>query len=205
MQIEILDLGVNNLKSITRGIASSCSANLSVIDHASQSKSPSLLVLPGVGAFGAAMQSLRSRGFDELIFNHLENGKRILGVCLGMQLMFQSSNESQGETGLSIFPGNVVKLDNSARVPNVGWLEADFIQNEKWTGNDFASDFYFVHSFAVPLSDDLPILAKSLHGNTEFASAVKSDVAIGVQFHPEKSSRAGQELLRNVIEWSQSA
>jgi hypothetical protein len=140
--------------------------------------------------------------------NHLEEQGLIKAFEYTYELAWNSMKdfyESQGETGLSIFPGNVVKLDNSARVPNVGWLEADFIQNEKWTSNDFASDFYFVHSFAVPLSDDLPILAKSLHGNTDFASAVKSDVAIGVQFHPEKSSRAGQELLRNVIEWSQSA
>jgi glutamine amidotransferase len=205
MLIEILDLGVNNLKSITKGIASSFNGNLQVIDQASQSKSPSLIVLPGVGSFGAAMQSLRSRGFDDLIANHLGESKRIFGVCLGMQLMFQNSHESPEESGLAIFSGEVSRLDTSARVPNVGWLEADFIENEKWTGNNFASDFYFVHSYAVAVKEDLAVLAKSLHGTQEFASAVKSDLALGVQFHPEKSSRAGHELLRNIVDWSQSA
>jgi glutamine amidotransferase len=119
--------------------------------------------------------------------------------------MFQNSHESPEESGLAIFSGEVSRLDTSARVPNVGWLEADFIENEKWTGNNFASDFYFVHSYAVAVKEDLAVLAKSLHGTQEFASAVKSDLALGVQFHPEKSSRAGHELLRNIVDWSQSA
>ena len=202
MKIEILDLGINNLRSLTTGLKALSSVDLVVIDDAIKSKSPDLIVLPGVGAFGEAMSRICERSFDSLIKDHIVKGNKIFGVCLGMQLLFEESDESPNCSGLGIFSGRVKRLNSNARVPNVGWLEAKYSPNQNWLTKLEMNEYYFIHSFATVPSDASEILAKSVHGGEEFVSAVISERALGVQFHPEKSSAAGEELLSGVLTWA---
>lgn len=205
MKIEVLDLGINNLKSLTTALKSLSNIDLKVIDDASQGENPELLILPGVGAFGEAMKRIRERSFDSLIIDHIVKGNKIFGVCLGMQLLFEESDESPNCSGLGIFSGGVKRLNRNARVPNVGWLEAKYAPNPNWITNLEKHEYYFVHSYAAVPSNAAEILAKSVHGGEEFASAVISDRAFGVQFHPEKSSAAGEELLSGLVCWTSNA
>ena len=206
MNLEILDLGVNNLKSLSIGLTElNKLAKISIIDDANKSEAPDLLVLPGVGAFGVAMQRIRDRGFDALMNNHKSYGKRIFGVCLGMQLMFESSEESDDSSGLGFFSGRVRRLPENEKVPNVGWLEAEFQDCKQWELNSLDGDFYFVHSYYVDSTDPHQVFARSMHGSFAFTSAILSDHALGVQFHPEKSSTAGLKVLESAVEWARNA
>lgn len=206
MNLEILDLGVNNLKSILIGFSElNKNGQISIIDDANKSESPDLLVLPGVGAFGVAMERIRDRGFDSLIANHTNYGKKVFGVCLGMQLMFESSEESENVSGLGLFDGIVKRLPGNEKVPNVGWLEAEFLERQLWNLNPLDGDFYFVHSYYVEPKITDQVFAQSMHGDFAFASAMLSDKALGVQFHPEKSSNSGLKVLESVIEWASYA
>jgi glutamine amidotransferase len=205
MKIEVLDLGINNLKSLTTGLNALSNVDLVVIDDASKTKSPDLIVLPGVGAFGEAMKRMRERSFDSLVKDHITKGNKIFGVCLGMQLLFEESDESPNCSGLGIFSGGVKRLNRNARVPNVGWLEAKYSPNPNWMTKLEKNEYYFVHSYAAVPSNAAEILAKSVHGGEEFASVVISDRAFGVQFHPEKSSGAGEELLSGLFSWTSDA
>jgi glutamine amidotransferase len=202
MKIEILDLGINNLKSLTTGLQALGDVDLSVIDNASSSNNPDLLVLPGVGAFGEAMRRIQDRAFDYLIQRHIENGHKIFGICLGMQLLFEESEETPNCLGLGIFRGKVQRLNSHARVPNIGWLDAKYLPNPNWETKLNKFQYYFVHSYtAVPVNSS-EVLATSIHGRDEFVAAVISEQALGVQFHPEKSSAAGEELLIAVLAWA---
>lgn len=206
MNLEILDLGVNNLKSLAIGFSELNKIDqISVIDDANKSESPDLLVLPGVGAFGVAMQRIQDRGFDALMANHTSSGKRVFGVCLGMQLMFESSEESENILGLGIFNGNVKRLPNNEKVPNVGWMEAEFQKLRRWKLPTLTGDFYFVHSYYVEPKESEQVFGRSMHGDFAFTSAILSDCALGVQFHPEKSSNSGLKVLDSVIEWAVNA
>ncbi len=206
MNFEILDLGVNNLKSLLIGFSEvNKNGRISIIDEANKSESPDLLVLPGVGAFGVAMQRIRDRGFDSLIENHKNSGKKAFGICLGMQLMFESSEESENIPGLGIFAGGVRRLPENEKVPNVGWLEAEFQKRLQWNSNPLDGDFYFVHSYYAEPKEPDQVFARSMHGDFSFTSAILSDHALGVQFHPEKSSNSGLKVLESVIEWAGNA
>jgi glutamine amidotransferase len=163
------------------------------------------MVLPGVGAFGAAMAEMHQRGLDETVHNHVGSGGYLFGVCLGMQLLTSDSEESAGVDGLSLIPGHVRRLTPSAgaRVPNMGWAPSGAVRDdERFAVLNRPVDFYFVHSFAVVPDEDADVLARSEFGDAPFVSAIARDNVIGVQFHPEKSSRPGSELLTQVLDWA---
>lgn len=203
MDIEILDLGINNLKSLSSALASLDVDSFRVIEDANESKKPKLLILPGVGAFGAAMARLRSRGFENLIQKHLESQGSLFGVCLGMQLLGNTSDESPGVRGLNLISGDSKKLPSSpsARVPNVGWLDITPTFNnflESFSGNDF----YFVHSYWFNADSKEDILLTAEHDLEKFPAAIMKDRVLGFQFHPEKSSYSGLKILGEVISWA---
>lgn len=205
IEIEVLDLGINNLASLRRGLADAGAHEHRVIASSNDSRGADLMVLPGVGAFGAAIDELAQRGLDEAVHRHVAAGGYLFGVCLGMQLLTTASEESPDAPGLDLIHGTARRLEANAgaRVPNFGWSEtstpsgpADFAVLER------GLDYYFVHSYAVVPDDDADVLAVSTFGERSFVSAILHDNVLGVQFHPEKSSRPGSQLLAEVLEWA---
>jgi len=151
------------------------------------------LILPGVGAFLPAMEILSNLGLDTFIQEWTKDGKSILGICLGMQLLFSQSEENGVTNGLGLIPGNVSSLKNSKRKVHIGWNNVEPIRS-----NSLISDSgyaYFVHSFACLPENESHIIAKTNYGES-FASAIQNKHVLGVQFHPEKSQDFGLSILR---------
>jgi imidazole glycerol-phosphate synthase subunit HisH len=205
IEVEVVDLGINNLASLTRGFTSAGDVDLRVIADASETRGADLMVLPGVGAYGAAIAELRQRGLDTVVTEHAAAGLPLFGVCLGMQLLVEGSEESPGVPGLGLIKGSAHKLEatGDARVPNMGWGGADATDK----AGPFAAltqpyDFYFVHSFAVVPDDPDDILIRSEFGGRSFVSGLFRDNVLGLQFHPEKSSSGGARLLSEIVSWA---
>lgn len=157
------------------------------------------ILFPGVGHAGSAMEDLRNRGLDEWL---RETSKPLLGICLGMQLLYESSEEGETET-LGLLPGRLRRFDSTGRkVPHMGWNQIHTLSTHPLLeGIDEMEYFYFVHSFYAPVTDQT--LARSDYGG-EFAAIAGEGRVAGVQFHPEKSSTAGLRLLKNFVHWSQT-
>jgi glutamine amidotransferase len=155
------------------------------------------VILPGVGAFPRAVERVRERGLDELIAERRDAGVPILGICLGLQLLFDSTTEQGGADGLGLLEGGVAGLEaDGLKVPHIGWSPVRWERESRLTdGIESETPFYFVHSFApTPTADEL--LGSAAYGS-RFACAAERDNVFGVQFHPEKSSAAGLRLLSN--------
>ena len=193
--IAIVDYGMGNRRSGEKALEHVGAQPLLTTDQAAM-RAADGLVVPGVGAFPEAMRRLRAAGLDELIRERAEAGVPVLGLCLGMQLLFDSSTEHEGATGLSLLPGTVTAL-RAPRIPHIGWNLVTFRRPSPLTeGLGEATAFYHVHSL-VPepaLEDDIVGLGDY---DGSFVSIVERDNVMGVQFHPEKSSRDGLALLRN--------
>lgn len=205
IEVEILDLGVNNLASLTKSVEAAEPRALRVLQNASESKGADLMILPGVGAFGAVVAELHSRGFDDLLTKHVASGEYLMGICLGMQLLTNTSEETPGAQGLGFIPGHVTRLEpvENNPVPHVGWASVEIASSN----NPFPSlaqelDYYFVHSYVVSPESSVDTLATTPFGSHAFASALHKDNVVGFQFHPEKSSNPGKALLRDVLGWA---
>ena len=161
------------------------------------------IILPGVGAFGDAMEHLRDRGMDQAIQEYAQSGKFLLGICLGMQLLFESSEEFGLTKGLGLVKGRVVAFDSSRfhtplKVPHMGWNRM-FTQNHRlFEGLDEAHYLYFVHSYHALCQDGADIIGESIYGY-RFTSAVAHENVMGIQPHPEKSHHNGLSILKNFI------
>jgi glutamine amidotransferase len=163
------------------------------------------MVLPGVGAFGAAVEALDKRGLTETINHHVASGGYLFGVCLGMQLLATASEESPAAVGLDLIHGQVRRLtaNAGARVPNMGWGNSlATTGSENFPTFSHPLDYYFVHSFALVPDSKEDVLATSDFGELSFVSAVIHENVLGMQFHPEKSSRPGAKLLTEVLTWA---
>jgi imidazole glycerol-phosphate synthase subunit HisH len=196
-RIAILDYGMGNLRSVEKALERADATPVRTRDH-DEIRSADGAVLPGVGAFPKAMRNLRELGFDILIGELLASARPILGICLGMQLLFEATTENEGAWGLGLLAGRVERLPAPGlKVPHIGWNEVRWTRHTALTeGLPETSPFYFVHSFApVTVSDD-DVLGTSSYG-TPFVCAVEREPVYGVQFHPEKSSAHGLQLLRN--------
>ena len=166
-------------------------------DHA-RVREADAVVLPGVGAFPKAMEAVRRLGLDELVRERHQAGVPVLGICLGMQLLFESSTELGGAEGIGLLRGSVEPLDAAGlKVPQIGWNEVEWRRGSVLAPRE-RSPMYHVHSFAVKAEDPDVVAGTAIYGN-EFVSAVEQDCIYGVQFHPEKSSRDGLALLRNFV------
>lgn len=198
--VAIIDYGMGNLDSVARAVQE-CGGRPVVTSSTEDLREASLLLLPGVGAFRDGIESLRAGGFDGVIREQVEMGVPLLGICLGMQLLADGSNEGGFREGLGLIPGMVERFrsDESTRVPHVGWNElihdgTSPLLDEIASGKDV----YFTHSFHfVPASEDL-VLARTPYAGG-FVSAVGRGHVAGVQFHPEKSQGVGFQLLRNFL------
>lgn len=195
-RIAILDYGMGNLRSVEKALEH-VGVTAKVTSDAEEVRDAEGVILPGVGAFPRAMERVRELGLDELVYERRDAGVPILGICLGLQLLFESSSELGGATGLAMLQGPVGELDAPGlKVPHIGWAPVRWERESLLTeGIDSETPFYFVHSFAPrPAADEL--LGSAEYG-TRFACAAERDNVYGVQFHPEKSSAAGLRLLSN--------
>jgi len=200
MRVAVIDYKLCNLDSITRALEH-CGASVITTDDPSQLAEVDRLVLPGVGAFAAAMHNLDAAGLSDAIRHQVAAGKPLLGICLGMHLMFSRSEEGAGVAGLDLIAGDVVRLAPmpDERTPHIGWNVVDFTRSDPLF-DDMASgtDFYFVHSYHVRCSDDADSLATTPYGGG-FTSVTRRGHVMGVQFHPEKSQTAGFAFLKNYL------
>jgi glutamine amidotransferase len=195
-RICILDYGMGNLRSVEKALEH-VGATATIANDVAAVRAADGVILPGVGAFPKAMQRVRELGLDELIAERRDSGVPILGICLGLQLLFDSTTELAGAAGIGLLPGGVAELDASGlKVPHIGWSPVRWEKDSRLTeGIESETPFYFVHSFAPsPNRDDL--LGNAAYG-PRFACAAERDNVFGVQFHPEKSSAAGLRLLSN--------
>ena len=203
--IEILSLGLNNLSSIEQVFRDAGEDHVRILRSSGESIGEGLLVLPGTGNFGAGIRELRSRGFDDLVRNAIAQGRCIFGVCLGMQLMFESSAESAEVLGLSLVPGHIEKLSNQEeRVPRVGWAEVRTSDQSSLFDEFNGKDVYFSHSYGVVSFNHLENTLVTNHGHGEILAGFVSNKLAGFQFHPERSSAAGLGLIRQIIKWSRN-
>jgi imidazole glycerol-phosphate synthase subunit HisH len=188
---------MGNLRSVEKALARA-GAEAEVTRDQDRIRAADGLVLPGVGAFPKAMRAVRELGFDELIPEQLDGGKPVLGICLGMQLLFDRSDELGGAEGLGLIPGPVRPLDAGAlKVPHIGWNAVSFRgQTALNDGLPAVCAFYHVHSFAPMPAREEDVTGTAEYG-AEFASVVARGKVHGVQFHPEKSGPDGLRLLGN--------
>jgi glutamine amidotransferase len=195
--VAIIDYGVGNLRSVEKAFAAmECEAVVS--GDESVLREARRLVLPGVGAFGACMSALRERGFDELVRARVAEGTPLLGVCVGMQMLFEESEEFGQSAGLGLLRGRVRRFNHGLHVPQVGWNQVKHrVQSHPLlAGIEDGSFFYFVHSYYCDALDGADVLGSTDYG-MDYASVVGRGHVSGVQFHPEKSQSAGLRLLRN--------
>jgi glutamine amidotransferase len=204
MTVLIIDYGLCNLGSVKRAFEE-CGATAFISDDPREAKDATHLVLPGVGAFGDAMKNLVTAGWDVAIKKNVrEKNIPLLGICLGMQLLADKSFEGGEYEGLGLIPGEVIKLHNenpasTFRVPHIGWNE---IQKKKehvlLNKLESETDFYFVHSYFFNTASSADVLSTTQYG-LDFPSIVGRDKIMGVQFHPEKSSKAGFQIIKNFL------
>jgi glutamine amidotransferase len=207
--IAILDPGVGNLSSVKSGFAR-VSAETVVIDSAdawyklveTDARQVSGVVLPGVGAFGDAMFQLRASGLIGVIRQIARERRPLFGICLGMQLLFGASYEHGRHLGLGLLPGEVVRFKDGVKVPHMGWNSLDTLnKNHPLTaGVDLGEYVYFVHSYYVAAEAPADVLAAATYGQVQVPAMVGRDTVMGAQFHPEKSGRVGEQILRNFVE-----
>jgi glutamine amidotransferase len=190
--IAIADYGMGNRRSVEKALAHVGAESVVTSDV----RDASAIILPGVGAFPEAMRNLERTGLGEALIERAAAGVPLLGICLGMQLLFESSTEHEGASGLGILPGTVTALE-SPRLPHIGWNLVTFERESALTeGLGDAAAFYHVHSFACRPSDASDVVGTSEYGE-RFASIVERGNVMAAQFHPEKSSADGLRMLRN--------
>lgn len=198
MSIALIDYNMGNLGSVAKALEF-VGARAEVVSSGKELTGFDCCLLPGVGNFGDGMENLKSRGFDRALPEFVENGGWFLGICLGMQMLLEESEEAPGVRGLGVFPGKVTRFPAvGLKVPQIGWNSARFRPGCK-PAEGLPQDcyFYFVHSFYVPVNERFT-LAESEY-ITPFSAVIGSGRWLAAQFHPEKSQRAGLRLLENYL------
>ena len=199
--IAIIDYGMGNIHSVKK-VLEACGGSPFVTNDPGKIKKADKVVLPGVGAFGDAMAELLKRGLADSIREHAAGRKILLGICLGMHLFFQSSEESEGVAGLGILKGKVVKFQAGLgyKIPHMGWNQICFQKADcpLFKGMVNGSSVYFCHSY-YSRPDDGSCVAASTEYASEFASIVWQDNVYAMQFHPEKSQSVGLSLIENFV------
>lgn len=197
--VAIIDYGAGNLSSVKKAL-DYLGAESEITQDSNKILSASHVILPGVGSFGDAMDSMRKRGLVDTVKEAAQT-KPFLGICLGLQLLFESSEESPDAEGLGILKGKIVSIpkDNGLKVPHIGWNSVNLKQQVGIFSNiDDESYFYFVHSFYLKDADEDVVAATTEYGVT-IQCAVQRENLCATQFHPEKSSKAGLQILKNFI------
>ncbi len=204
-KIAVVDYGMGNLRSVEKAIQRVGGSPVRTSDQEAIRNAQGL-VLPGVGAFRKAMQNLHDLELDGLLVERHSAGVPIMGICLGMQLLFESSSEGEGSSGLGFLRGSVEKLNaGDLKVPLIGWSPVGWKKQSRLIdGLRDGTPFYFVHSYAPIASEPDDVLGTAEYGS-EFVCAVESGQLFGFQFHPEKSSDDGLHVLKNFVEICEEA
>jgi len=191
--IAIIDYGMGNLGSVKKAL-NFLGYEAVITDSPSQAMSAAGLILPGVGAMAHAMQALRDKGMDRVVFDYVDTGRPFLGICLGMQMLFDSTQEGDGTvTGLGLMPGRVVRFspEQGLKIPQIGWNNLVTVSDPALRKDDYV---YFVHSYYCVPDHAQDVAATTLYG-VEYASAVARGNILATQFHPEKSGEVGLAIL----------
>lgn len=195
----IIDYGMGNLRSVEKAVEAAGGRPI-IAGNPDAVRKAAKLILPGVGAFGDAMENLRQGGLDSAIRDAVSAGKPLLGLCLGLQLLFTQSEEFGNHEGLDLIPGKVLRFrDPGLRVPHVGWNQIEGTRaNSLLEGISEGTYFYFVHSYYVEPEKPEDVLRWTTYGRRFCSIACRGNVW-GAQFHPEKSQNAGKKLFRNFL------
>ncbi len=199
--IAIIDYDAGNLRSVQKALEF-LGYEAVITSEESEILSAERVILPGVGAFGEAMEQLKNRGLDETIQKVVSSGKPFLGICLGLQLLFEESEESPDVKGLGILSGKIVKIPagQGLKIPHMGWNQLNIQKNKGFLKEIGEQPFvYFVHSYYMEPSDQTLIAATTDYG-VELPVAVEKGNVMAAQFHPEKSGTVGLQILKNFVE-----
>lgn len=208
-KVVIIDYGAGNLLNVVRAFEH-CDAEVSIAETADAIEGASRLVLPGVGAFSDSMQELRNREMIESVLSYAKSGKPLLGICLGMQMLLDSSEEFGNWDGLGLIPGKVIGIPNTDianlphKIPHIGWnqlISGQFTDWERTVLDSISerSSVYFVHSFMAVPDDEQHRLADCDYGGRQVCAVVQRENVIGCQFHPEKSGPVGLQIIQNFL------
>jgi len=220
-KIALIDTGAANIHSVDKALKY-VGASVEITDNSDFIQKADLIVFPGVGAFSAVMESINSKNLKEVIKEIIESGKPFLGICVGLQVLFEESEEHGRIKGLGILKGKVIKFRKAKKIPHIGWNnvtwnviarshkvatkqsqsknDRDCFASLYSARNDAACQYYFVHSYYVVPEDKSIIYGKTEYDGEQFVSAVKKDNLIAVQFHPEKSGEVGLDFLKQFVE-----
>jgi glutamine amidotransferase len=193
-----VDYGSGNLRSVCKALEAS-GASATLVSDASQLSALDAVVVPGVGAFGDCAANLQATGLWEPLREWIKAGRPYLGICLGYQLLFESSEESPGVDGLGVLPGTVIRFsDAGLKVPHMGWNSLSNLKGPLFQGLPEETSFYFVHSF-FPVPTDATLASSTCDYGQPFAASISVGPLHATQFHPEKSQAAGLAVLRNFL------
>lgn len=199
--IVIIDYGMGNLKSV-RNALNYLGIENKISDDYDEIRKADALILPGVGAFPDAMDTIEKLGLDKVIKEETEKGKYLLGICLGMQLLFEKGYEGLERTGLGFIKGNVVKMkddrEKNVKIPHIGWNNLKYNRKDILFKNiDEGKYVYYVHSYFAQSYNDEDLVAYSEYGENKIPGIIRRNNIIGAQFHPEKSGTVGLDILKN--------
>ena len=203
MKITVIDYDAGNTLSVTRALEK-VGARVDLTPDPERLREADAVVLPGVGAFGDCVRKLREREMDEACIETYRAGKPFLGVCVGLQILFEGSEESLDVEGLGLLPGKVIRFDvENLKVPHMGWNELEVVRPHPVLGGLDGEAFYFVHSYHPEPEKSVDLLGVTDYGG-RFCAAAGRENLVAVQFHPEKSSRAGLALYENFLSWART-
>jgi imidazole glycerol-phosphate synthase subunit HisH len=206
-QIVVIDYGLGNIRSIL-GALNKSDVDIDISNDKEKILSADGLILPGVGAFAYGMEGLKAKNIDIMIHEFVATEKPLLGICLGMQMLFDSSTEFGDTQGLGIIPGQVLSLKNFSKgndkLPHISWSEIRSLQPLSWEGTilngvDDMENMYFVHSYYAQPENKEDILSTSLFSGVDYCSTVKHRNVYGCQYHPEKSAECGLKIISNFV------
>jgi imidazole glycerol-phosphate synthase subunit HisH len=195
--IAVLDYGIGNLGSVLKAFRH-VGAEAALVESPSAARDADALVVPGDGAFGAAMDEIERRGFGDLLRDAAADGRPVLGICIGMQILFEESSEHGRHRGLGLLPGQVTRIETTLPVPHMGWNRLRQARpHPLFAGVADDAHVYFVHSYKCDA--DPSVLLATTEYDGEVAAIVGRGSVLGVQFHPEKSQAVGLALIRNYV------
>ena len=197
LRAAVLDYDAGNVRSARRGVEAA-GADAFVTGDPDEAAAADALVIPGVGHFGTCSRRLRERGLEQVVRSFVAQSRPVLGICVGMQLLYAGSEESD-EPGLGLLPGRVLRFPDRAVVPHMGWDVVDVIRPDPVLAGVDGRRLYFAHSYYAVPEDESHVLARCTYGGESFPCAVREGSVLGTQFHPEKSGAVGARLLADWV------
>ena len=198
--IAVIDYGAGNVQSVVKAFRH-VGCEISVTDDPARLKRADAAVLPGQGAFGDAMRCLEHSGMVEPVLKFIDSGKPFLGICVGLQLLFENSEESPGVRGLSVFPGKILRIPDAPglKIPHIGWNSLNLLRRDTLFAELGENPFvYFDHSYYLKTEDRSLVTSTAVYG-AELDVSIQSGAVFATQFHPEKSGAVGLKMLRNFV------